>query len=123
MVVTLKKEVKISGNGLMKNKPCDVTVFPSQSGKIRYFVKDKDSFTADVESVLNTDHCVVLGTKKVQAMLTEHLTAALAFCGIDSVDICMTEEEVPILDGSSKQWVEAFKSAGIDKPIFKKDKY
>ena len=121
-IVTLKKELKISGNGLMKNKYCEVTMFPSQSGQIKYFVKDKDSFVANVDSVLNTDHCVVLGTKNVQAMLTEHLTAALAFCGINSVDICMTEQEVPILDGSSKIWVEEIKKAGIDKPFFHKEK-
>ena len=122
-MVTLKKEVKISGNGLMKNKPCEVTLFPSTSGQIRYFVKDKDSFTADVDNVLATDHCVVMGTKKARAMLTEHLSAALAFCHIDSVDICMTEEEVPILDGSSLQWVEAFKQAGIDKPLLAREKF
>lgn len=122
-MVTLKKEVKISGNGLMKNKPCEVTLFPSNSGQIRFFVKDKDSFTACADNVISTDHCVVLGTKKVRAMLTEHLTAALAICHIDSVDICMTEEEVPILDGSAKQWVEAFKQVGTDRPFFSKDKY
>ena len=122
-MVTLKKEVKISGNGLIKNKPCEVTLFPSTSGQIRYFVKDKDSFTADVDNVLATDHCVVMGTKKARAMLTEHLSAALAFCHIDSVDICMTEEEVPILDGSSLQWVEAFKQAGIDKPLLAREKF
>ena len=42
-MTTIKKEVKIVGNGLMKNKPCEVTLFPSKSGQIRYFVKDKDS--------------------------------------------------------------------------------
>lgn len=122
-MVTLKKEIKISGNGLMKNKPCEVTLFPSNSGQIRYFVKDKDSFTATVDNVLATDHCVVMGTKKARAMLTEHLSAALAFCHIDSVDICMTEEEVPILDGSSLLWVEAFKQAGIDKPLLCREKF
>lgn len=123
MVTTLKKEVKIVGNGLMKNKPCEVTLFPSDSGKIRYFVKDKDSFIGNVDSVITTDHCVTLGTKKARAMLTEHLTAALAFCHIDSVDICMTEEEVPILDGSSLKWVEAIKEAGTTKPLFAKEKF
>ena len=78
-MTTIKKEIKIVGNGLMKNIPCELTMFPSKSGQIRYFVKDKDSFTADVDNVLSTDHCVVLGTKKARAMLTEHLTAALAF--------------------------------------------
>lgn len=122
-MVTLKKEVKISGNGLMKNKPCEITIFPSNSGQIRYFVKGKDSFTATLDNVVSTDHCVVLGAKRTRAVLTEHLTAALAFCHIDSVDICMTEEEVPILDGSSKQWVEILKEAGTDKPFFAKEKY
>jgi len=122
-MVTIKKEIKISGNGLMKNKPCEVTLFPSNSGQIRYFVKDKDSFSACTDNVVSTDHCVVMGTKKTRAMLTEHLSAALAFCHVDSVDICMTEEEVPILDGSSLEWVKAIKEAGIDKPFFAKDKY
>lgn len=121
-MITLKKEIKISGNGLMKNKPCDVTLFPSDFGKIRYFVKGKDSFEANVDNVLATDHCVVLGTQKAKAMLTEHITAALAFCHIDSVDICMSEEEVPILDGSSKVWVEAIKKVGTTKPLFAKNK-
>lgn len=122
-MVTLKKEIKIVGNGLMKNKPCEVTLFPSKSGKIRYFVKDKDSFVADVDNVVSTDHCVVLGSKKTRAMLTEHISAALAFCHIDSVDICMSEEEVPILDGSAAGWVKAIKDVGTDKPFFSKEKY
>lgn len=122
-MVTLKKEIKISGNGLMKNKPCDVTLFPSDSGKIRYFVKDKDAFEANTDNVVSTEHCVVLGTNRARAMLTEHLTAAFAFCGIDSVDVCMSEEEVPILDGSSKLWVEAIRKVGTTKPLFSKTKY
>ena len=122
MVITLKKEVKISGNGLMKNKPCDVVVKPSDSGEIRYFVKGREPFAANVNNVLATDHCVVLGNKNSKAMLTEHLTAALAFCHIDSADIYMSEEEVPILDGSSKVWVDAFKKAGIAKPLLHKEK-
>jgi UDP-3-O-[3-hydroxymyristoyl] N-acetylglucosamine deacetylase len=122
-MVTLKKEVKLSGHGLMKNKPCDVTLFPSNSGEIRYLVKGNEPFVANVDNVLATDHCVVMGTKKSKAMLTEHLSAALAFCGVDSVDICMSEEEVPILDGSSLQWVEAIKNVGTDKGFFAKEQF
>ncbi len=122
-MTTIKKEIKITGNGLMKNKHCELTLVPSKSGKIRYFVKDKDSFVADTDNVLSTDHCVVLGTRKVRAMLTEHLSAALAFCRVDSVDIYMSEEEVPILDGSSLEWVKAIKEAGTDKPFFEKEKF
>ena len=121
-MTTILKEISISGNGLMKNKPCTVNFFPSKSGKIRYFVNGGEPFEAYVENVLSTDHCVVLGDKKSKAMLTEHLTAALAFCGIDSIDICMDEMEVPALDGSSKKWVELFEKAGIEKHLFEKSK-
>ena len=122
-MTTIKKEISISGNGLMKNKPCKITFCPSQSGKIRYFVKGEAPFEAVVDNVIATDHCVVLGNKKSKAMLTEHLTAALAFCSIDSIDIYMDEIEVPILDGGSKQWVELFKKAGIEKHFFEKPQY
>ncbi len=132
-MTTIKKEISITGNGLMKNKPCTVNFFPSKTGKIRYFINGADPFEADVENVISTDHCVVLGNKNSagkfgkggenKAMLTEHLTAALAFCGIDSIDICMDEMEVPALDGSSKQWVELFEKAGIEKHLFEKKQY
>ena len=122
-MTTIKKEISISGNGLMKNKPCKVSFFQSNEVKIRYIVKRNEGFEADVDNVLSTDHCVVIGNKQSKAMLTEHLTAALAFCGIDSIDICMDEVEVPALDGSAKQWVELFKQAGIDKGLFDKKQY
>lgn len=119
--ITLKSETQITGNGLMKNKPCTVKFFPSQEGRIRYFVNGEE-FDAGVDNVLSTEHCVVLGNNKAQAMLTEHLTAALAFCQINSLDICLDESEVPALDGSAKQWVELFQEAGIDKPLLYKPK-
>lgn len=122
-IITIKREISVSGNGLMKNKPCKVTFLPSKEGKIRYFIKGGESFDATVENVISTDHCVVLGSGKSKAMLTEHLTAALAFCEINSIDIYMDEEEVPALDGSSKQWVELFEQAGIEKQIFNKQQY
>lgn len=121
-MVTLKKETQISGCGLMKNKLCTVKFFPSDRGTIKYFVEGED-IDASVDSVVSTEHCVVLGKNKAKAMLTEHLTAALAFCGIDSLDICMDEIEVPALDGSSLGWVNLFKEAGIDKPLINKTRY
>ena len=107
----------------MKNKPCNVRLIPSKEGKMRYFVKNEEPFEAVVDNVIATDHCVVLGNKNSKAMLTEHLTAALAFCGIDSIDIYMDEMEVPILDGGSKTWVDLFKKTGIEKPFFEKPQY
>jgi UDP-3-O-[3-hydroxymyristoyl] N-acetylglucosamine deacetylase len=122
-MVTLKQEIEISGSGLMRNKPCTVKFIPSKTGEIRYFVKGGEPFRADVENVLSTQQCVTLGVGKSKAMLTEHLSAALAFCGINEIDIHLSEEEVPILDGSAKEWVELFKKTGIDKPLLYKPKF
>ncbi len=122
-MITIKKEIEISGHGLMTNKPCTVRLVPSDSDKIRFFIKDYAPFVADVDNVLTTQNCVTLGVGKAKAMLTEHLSAALAFCEIDSLDIYMSEEEIPVLDGSAKEWVELIKKAGIKKPLLHKPTY
>ena len=41
-MVTIKQEIKTSGNSLMKNKLCEVVIKPSQTGKIRIFSKGAD---------------------------------------------------------------------------------
>ena len=51
-MVTIKSEIITSGNSLMKNKPCEVIIKPSQSGKIRIFSKGADiGFNADIDFV------------------------------------------------------------------------
>lgn len=123
-MVTIKNEIKTSGNSLMKNKYCEVVIKPSQHGKIRIFSKGADvCFDASIENLHSTDHCVtlcskehrtLLGDYKYKAMLCEHFMAACALLKIDSIDVYLSETEFPILDGSSKTWVELFKQAGID---------
>lgn len=124
-MTTLKNELKISGNTLMKNHECEVIIKPSETNEIRIYVSGaKDYFVADVDNVIATDHCVVLGSKehrtllggyKYQAMLCEHFMAACAILGIDSIDVYLSKPEFPILDGSSKVWIDEFKKVGLTK--------
>ena len=121
---TIKTEIKTSGKGLMKNRNCDVVIKPSRGGKIRIFSKGADiPFDVCIENLHSTDHCVtlcskehrtLLGDYKYKVMLCEHFVAACAICGIDSIDVYLSETEMPIFDGSSKVWVELFKQAGIE---------
>lgn len=114
--VTILNEIEITGNTLMKNRQSSVRVLPSSGGQIRFFVEDsKDPIIADVDSVVSTNHCVVLGNKKSKLMLTEHFMAACAFLGINSLDVHVSKTEMPILDGSSKKWVELFQQTGVEK--------
>ena len=62
-MTTILKETSITGNGLMKNKPCTVNFFQSKTGKNTNFKNGAYPFEADVENVISTDHCVVLGDK------------------------------------------------------------
>lgn len=123
-MVTIRSEIKLSGNSLMKNKHCEVVIKPSRGGKIRIFSKGADvGFIADIDNLYSTDHCVtlcsktqrnLLGDYKYKAMLCEHFMAACALCKIDSIDVYLSETEFPIFDGSAKVWVDEFQKAGIE---------
>jgi len=115
-MTTILKEIEISGNSLMKNRQCCVRLMPSGLGEIRFFVENSfEPIILDVDSIDSTNHCVVLGNKRIKIMLVEHFSAACAFMGIDSLDVYVSKSEMPILDGSAKKWVELFKSAGVEK--------
>jgi UDP-3-O-[3-hydroxymyristoyl] N-acetylglucosamine deacetylase len=123
-MVTIKTEIHTTGKSLMKNKTCDVVIKPSYSGKIKFFSNGAESgFEACIDNLYSTDHCVtlcskehrtLLGDYKYKAMLCEHFMAACAILKIDSLDVYLSDIELPIFDGSAKTWVNLFKEAGID---------
>jgi len=115
---TLVNEAKITSTALMSGVTTEVSVFPSSKHGIRFFLNGMQ-IDACLENVVSTEHCTVLAHSGAKVMLVEHFMAALAFCGIDSLDVCLNNFELPILDGSSREWVNFFKSAGI-KPSAKK---
>lgn len=114
---TISKTINITGNSLMKNQDTSVEITPNELGQIRFFVKNStEPVIAHVDNLVSTDHCVTIGNKKKdKVMLIEHFMAACAFCGIDSIDVHISNYELPILDGSSLEWVKLFRSAGIKK--------
>lgn len=115
-MTTILNEIEISGNSLMKNRQSSVRVLPSDEGQIRFFVENSaEPIILDVDNVDSTNHCIVLKHKRNKIMLTEHFSAACAFCGIDSIDVHVSKSEMPILDGSAKKWVELFQEAGVEK--------
>lgn len=100
----------------MKNQECCVELIPSNLGVIRFFVKNSlEPIVAYIDNLKSTDHCVTLSNGKDKVMLIEHFMAACAFCSISSLDVHISSQELPILDGSSKGWIELFLQAGIEK--------
>ncbi len=113
-MATLKKDLNITGKTLMAGQACSVSLFPSESGEIKFFVQGcENSVIADAFNVASTDNCVALANQNCKVMLVEHFMAACAFAGIDSLDVCLSFFEMPILDGSALPWFELFNEAGV----------
>lgn len=112
-MTTINSEIKLSGICLMDGKETNVTLFPSTEKGIRFYNGD-NKLEASVESVASTMNCVVLASQTGQQVrLIEHFMAAMAFSGIDCLDVCMDSQELPILDGSAKDWLEAIEKVGV----------
>lgn len=112
-MTTIKKETVVSSIALMTGTPCEARLVPSDLKGIRIHFGGQ-CVEAKVENVVSTEHCTVLGNANVQIMLVEHFMAACAICRIDSLDVYLNHFEMPILDGGSKQWVDAFNESGVE---------
>ena len=113
---TLAKEVELKSVALMSGIDSAIRVVPSDKKGIRFHLQG-NSVEARIENVLSTQHCDVIGNDKIQIVLIEHFMAACSILGIDSLDVYLSHNELPILDGSARIWVESFKNAGIKSVI------
>ncbi len=115
---TLKKAIKISGVGLHTGLPVNISIepaYPNHGIKFqRIDLEGEPIIKADVNNVCNTERCTVLEEKNAKVHTGEHLLAALTGCGVDNVLIKIDNVEVPILDGSSIEFVEAIQNTGVE---------
>ncbi|MGE4346202.1 MAG: bifunctional UDP-3-O-[3-hydroxymyristoyl] N-acetylglucosamine deacetylase/3-hydroxyacyl-ACP dehydratase, partial [Flavobacteriaceae bacterium] len=68
---------------------------------------------ADANYVVNTQRGKNLEKKGVKIQTSEHILAACVGCDLDNIIIELNASEPPIMDGSSKYFVEAIEKAGI----------
>ena len=112
-MATINKEITLKSVALMTGAECEAKVYPSNEKGLRFHFMGK-TVEANIDNVVSTEHCTVIGNSDIKVMLIEHFMAACAICNIDSLDVYLSHFELPILDGGSKKWVEAFKNVGID---------
>lgn len=112
---TLKSRVSLSGIGVHSGKPVAIHFVPADPDTgVVFQVADRE-FRAIVSEVGATDLCTLLGDPAGLHVATiEHLMAALFGLGIDNLMIELDGAEVPILDGSAAQFVEAVDQVGIE---------
>ncbi|NET53794.1 MAG: UDP-3-O-acyl-N-acetylglucosamine deacetylase, partial [Merismopedia sp. SIO2A8] len=121
---TLATSFTKQGVGLHSGKTVRVTVRPTTEAVGRQFVRidcpSAATIPAHISAVEDTQLSTQLGNGKVSVRTVEHLLAALVAAGIDNAYIDIDGPEVPLLDGSAKEWVEAIAQAGIQPQTIKR---
>ena len=116
---TIKKSIHIEGVGLHSGKKVKIDIHPSgpNSGIIfkRVDVQKNNIILPNVFNVSNALFCTTVSNESGLSISTiEHLMGAFYGIGIDNALIEIDNQEVPILDGSAKIFVEKILSAGIE---------
>ena len=115
---TLKKEVSFSGIGLHSGTKVNVTLSPanSNSGIIfkRIDLEKNNEIVANFKNVSSARLCTKIENGTGANVSTiEHLMAAFYICGLDNLVVNLDGPEVPIMDGSAKDFVEIIKKIGL----------
>jgi len=117
MQKTLQEEVTLSGIGLHTGKEVKLTIKPAKENTgfvfVRTDLEGHPQVEADVNYVVATERGTTLEKLGVKITTCEHLLAALVGCDVDNAVLEMDAAEPPILDGSSKFFVEAIESVGV----------
>jgi len=115
---TLKKEVNFSGIGLHSGSNVDVTLTPSNSNSGIIFkrtdLQKNNEIIANFKNVSSAKLCTKIENNSgVSVSTIEHLMAAFYICGVDNLVVNLNGPEVPIMDGSAKDFVKIIKNCGL----------
>ena len=122
---TINKTISIDGIGLHSGVDVKMNIIPAHpnTGIIfkRIDLQENNLVIPNVYNVSSAILCTTISNDYgVKVSTIEHLMAALYGLGIDNLIVEIDNEEVPILDGSAKVFIEKIKTAGIkesDTPI------
>ncbi|WDF62000.1 bifunctional UDP-3-O-[3-hydroxymyristoyl] N-acetylglucosamine deacetylase/3-hydroxyacyl-ACP dehydratase [Flavobacterium sp. KACC 22758] len=115
---TIKNEISLTGVGLHTGKEVTMTFKPAPINNgftfVRVDLQGQPVIEADANYVVNTQRGTNLEKLGVKIQTPEHVLAAVVGCDLDNIIIELNASELPIMDGSSKYFVEAIEKAGIE---------
>lgn len=124
---TIAQSRSLSGVGLHTGVQVEITFLPAEPNSgIRFRRKDLDGMPeipADVDFVSETARGTTLERNGVQVATVEHALAAAAGLRIDNLLVELDGPEVPILDGSSRLFIDALLDAGIEEQDAEREYY
>jgi len=115
---TLSQPISFEGIGLHSGKNCKVKLLPSKDNEGIIFkrvdLKNKNIVKACYKNVSSARLCTTLqNLDDVKVSTVEHLMAAFYITGVDNVLVEIDNSEVPIMDGSSKDFVDLINKNGL----------
>jgi UDP-3-O-[3-hydroxymyristoyl] N-acetylglucosamine deacetylase/3-hydroxyacyl-[acyl-carrier-protein] dehydratase len=124
---TLKGSVTLQGVGLHTGKQVTMTMKPANPGfGIRFQrvdLPDQPIVKADCDYVVDTSRGTTIEYNGARVNTVEHTLSALVGLGVDNALIELDGPEVPILDGSAREFMEAIESVGIEEQEAKRIVY
>ena len=116
---TIRKEVSFTGIGLHSGKKVKIQIKPSgpNTGIVfkRIDLKDNNIVYPNFMNVSNTAlNTTISNDHGVRVSTIEHLMGALFGMGVDNALVEIDNEEVPILDGSAKLFINKIVSVGLE---------
>ncbi|MBQ9474374.1 MAG: UDP-3-O-acyl-N-acetylglucosamine deacetylase [Bacteroidales bacterium] len=117
MQTTLNKEFTIKGRGLHSGAVVQVRVLPADAGNgismVRTDLAGQPSVQAIAANVCDTSRGTTIAHQGCTVATIEHLMAAFHAMRVDNARVEVDGGEIPILDGSSRIWVEAISATGL----------
>ncbi|RSK38698.1 bifunctional UDP-3-O-[3-hydroxymyristoyl] N-acetylglucosamine deacetylase/3-hydroxyacyl-ACP dehydratase [Mangrovimonas spongiae] len=124
---TIKTPVSLTGVGLHTGKNVTLTFTPAPVNTgfafKRVDLEGMPIIEADANYVTNTQRGTCLEKNGVVIQTSEHVLAALVGLDYDNIIIELDASEPPIMDGSSKFFVEALEKAGIEEQEAFREEY
>ena len=124
---TIAKEITLEGVGIHTGKNVVLTFKPAASNTGYIFkrtdLEGQPTIEADVQYVTNTQRGTNLVKNDVKIQTSEHVLSALVGLQIDNCLIELSASEPPIMDGSSKFFVEALQKAETKELEEERDEY
>ena len=124
---TIAKEVTLTGVGLHTGEKVTMKFVPAEENHGYSFkrvdLEGEPIIEADANYVVNTQRGTNLEKRGVMIQTPEHVLAALVGLEIDNVQIELDSPELPIMDGSSKYFVEALENVGLVEQNAEREEY
>ena len=124
---TIGKPVFLEGVGLHTGSQVKLSFLPAPENTGFIFIRSdiigKNQISADVNFVVNTDRGTNIERNGIKIQTSEHVLAALVGLDIDNCYIEINASEPPIMDGSSKFFIEALEKAGIKEQESLREEY